>query len=209
MTANSRAKDILSQPRLSGLPYGWRWMFTAVAVPAVFFFVVSLVVPESPRWLVKNGQLDRARQILARIGGTIHAQTELSDIQATLAGEATRHVRYADLLEPGISKPMLIGCVLAALSQWIGINVIFNYAEEIFPNRLRGTAVSVAVSVLWIACFLLTYTFPLLNRTLGPAGTFWTYGAICLGGWVFVWLAVPETKGKTLEEIERFWRPQV
>ena len=46
--------------------------------------------------------------------------------------------------------------------------------SEIFPNRIRGAAVSVAVSALWIACFLLTYTFPLLNRTLGPAGTFWT-----------------------------------
>jgi hypothetical protein len=74
---------------------------------------------------------------------------------------------------------------------------------EIFPNRVRGIAVSVAVSALWIACFLVTFTFPLLNRELGSAGTFWLYSAICTGGFAYVWYQVPETKGKTLEEIER------
>jgi sugar porter (SP) family MFS transporter len=74
--------------------------------------------------------------------------------------------------------------------------------SEIFPNRLRGSAVSVAVTALWSACFLLTYTFPLLNAKLGAAGTFWTYAAICVGGALFLFLRLPETKGKTLEEIE-------
>jgi MFS family permease len=74
---------------------------------------------------------------------------------------------------------------------------------EIFPNRIRGAAVSIAVSALWIACFLVTFTFPVLNRTLGSAGTFWLYSGICAAGFVFVALRVPETKGKTLEEIER------
>ncbi len=62
---------------------------------------------------------------------------------------------------------------------------------------------AVAVSALWIACFILTYTFPLLNRALGPAWTFWLYAAICAAGFVFIFLRVPETKGKTLEAIER------
>jgi MFS family permease len=74
---------------------------------------------------------------------------------------------------------------------------------EIFPNRIRGAAVSVAVSGLWIACFVLTYTFPLLNRALGAALTFWLYAAICGAGFVFILRRVPETKGKTLETIER------
>jgi MFS family permease len=74
--------------------------------------------------------------------------------------------------------------------------------SEIFPNRVRGAAVSIAVSALWIACFVLTYTFPLLNQALGPAGTFWLYAAICLLGFAFVLLYVPETMGKTLEQIE-------
>jgi len=74
---------------------------------------------------------------------------------------------------------------------------------EIFPNRIRGAAVSVAVSALWVACFLLTYTFPLLNGWLGPAKTFWLYSAICAVGFVFIFRRVPETKGKSLEQIER------
>jgi MFS family permease len=75
--------------------------------------------------------------------------------------------------------------------------------SEIFPNRIRGTAMSVAVAALWIACFILTYTFPILNARLGAAGTFWLYAAICLGGLGFIWAKLPETKGKSLEEIER------
>jgi sugar porter (SP) family MFS transporter len=74
--------------------------------------------------------------------------------------------------------------------------------SEIFPNRLRSGAVSVAVTALWAACFLLTYTFPMLNAKLGAAGTFWTYAAICLAGAMFLAVRLPETKGKTLEEIE-------
>ena len=74
--------------------------------------------------------------------------------------------------------------------------------SEIFPNRIRGAAMSVAVTSLWAACFVLTYTFPLLNGALGPAKTFWIYAAICIGGFVFIMLRLPETKGKTLEEIE-------
>ena len=75
--------------------------------------------------------------------------------------------------------------------------------SEIFPNRIRGAAISVAVSAMWVACFLLTYTFPILNGALGTAKTFWLYAAICFAGFFFVRARVPETKGKTLEQIER------
>ena len=66
-----------------------------------------------------------------------------------------------------------------------------------------SSAMSVAVSALWLACFLLTYTFPMLNAKLGSAGTFWLYAAICVAGFIFVRLKLPETKGKSLEDIER------
>jgi MFS family permease len=74
--------------------------------------------------------------------------------------------------------------------------------SEIFPNHIRGAAMSVAVTSLWIASFILTYTFPLLNRAVGPAGTFWIYAGICLTGFLFIRWRLPETKGQTLEEIE-------
>jgi sugar porter (SP) family MFS transporter len=75
--------------------------------------------------------------------------------------------------------------------------------SEIFPNRIRGAAVSLAVMALWVACFILTYTFPILAKHLGTGGTFWLYAGICVAGFVFIFLTLPETKNKTLEEIER------
>ena len=80
--------------------------------------------------------------------------------------------------------------------------------SEIFPNRIRGAAISVAVSALWIACFILTYTFPLLEHAIGAGKTFWLYSAICLAGFMFVYLYVPETKGKSLEQIESETSPR-
>ena len=73
---------------------------------------------------------------------------------------------------------------------------------EIFPNRVRSAGVSIAVSALWISSFALTYSFPFINRAVGSAGAFFTYGLICAAGAVFVAFCVSETKGRTLEEIE-------
>jgi len=73
---------------------------------------------------------------------------------------------------------------------------------EIFPNRVRSHGVSAAVSALWIASFLLTYTFPVMNANLGTSGIFFVYGAICFVGFLFVAKFLTETRGKTLEEIE-------
>lgn len=81
--------------------------------------------------------------------------------------------------------------------------IVWVILSEIFPNRIRGAAMALATFGLWIACFLLTYTFPLLNKGLGAAGTFWVYAGICLVGFLFVLLKLPETKGKSLEEIEK------
>ena len=75
--------------------------------------------------------------------------------------------------------------------------------SEIFPNRLRGAAMSIVVFALWTACFILTYSFPFLNRNLGTAGTFWIYAGICVIGFIFIKTQLLETKGKTLEEIEK------
>jgi len=102
------------------------------------------------------------------------------------------------------SGPVVVTCVLATIACYAFslAPVTWVLIAEIFPNRIRGAAVSVAVAALWSACFLLTYTFPLLNGTLGAAGTFWLYAAICAAGFVFILLRVPETRGKTLEAIE-------
>ena len=78
--------------------------------------------------------------------------------------------------------------------------------SEIYPNRVRGEAMSLAVASLWVACFALTYTFPFLMKASGAAGTFWIYAGICTAGFTFIYLRLPETKGKTLEQIEGLWK---
>ena len=70
--------------------------------------------------------------------------------------------------------------------------------SELFPDRVRGTAMSVAVASLWISCFGLTLTFKPINAALGAAGTFWLYAAICVLGFVVVALFLRETKGRDL-----------
>lgn len=75
--------------------------------------------------------------------------------------------------------------------------------SEIFPNRIRGAAMALATTCLWLASFLLTYTFPLLNTALNASGTFWLYSIISFAGFLFILKKLPETKGKSLEEIER------
>lgn len=274
----------------------WRWMFGLTAVPSLLFFLGALLVPESPRWLAMRARNEEARSVLMKIGDVRYADAALAEIAAT-AGQ-TERVRFGELLDPRLSRVLVLGIVLAVFQQWCGINVIFNYAEEIFsaagydisdvlkniawtgsvnlvftlaalgvvdragrrplmlfgaaglaaiylgmgacysaavqgwpmlvlvlaaigcyaislapvtwvviseifPNRIRGAAMSVAVTALWIACFALTYTFPLLNKQLGSAGTFWLYAGICLVGLGFITWRLPETKGKSLEELER------
>ncbi len=275
---------------------GWRWMFAAETVPAGLFFLLALIIPESPRWLLKRSRREEARCILIKIGGNDYADMEMDEVEATLNGER-RAVRYSDLFEPRMLKILGLGIFIAVFQQWCGINVIFNYAQEIFsaagydvnammfgivitgivnlvftivaiktvdrwgrrplmllgsgglmviyavlgacyyfslqgvvvisvvlvaiacyamtlapiawvllseifPNRIRGAAMSLAVSSLWIACFGLTISFKPINIALGAAGTFWLYGAICLAAFVLLYFKVPETKGRTLEEIE-------
>ena len=74
---------------------------------------------------------------------------------------------------------------------------------EIFPNRVRAVAVATATFFLWIGSFTLTLSFPLLNGSLGTSGTFWIYSAICVAALVYFLRYLPETKGKSLEELEK------
>lgn len=276
---------------------GWRWMFTAVAVPAAAFVFAAPFIPESPRWLVARNRPEEALSILTRIGGERYGALELSSIRVFANNPAAKSA-WGELLTLPVRRLLLIGITLAVLQQASGINVLFNYAEEvyksagygvsdilfnivitgsvnlvftlvalllidrfgrrslmllgcigvglshitasfayraglhgywvlgltlcaigcyamslapvtwvliteIFPNNVRASAVSVSVAALWVSSFVLTYTFPVLNQSLGSSGTFLVYGSICLMGAVFVFIAVPETKGRSLEQLER------
>ncbi len=80
--------------------------------------------------------------------------------------------------------------------------------SEIFPTKIRGRAMSVATFTIWVACYIVAQTFPMLNdnSSIGPAKTFFVYAACSLVGFVFVLVKVPETKGRSLEEIEASWK---
>ena len=74
--------------------------------------------------------------------------------------------------------------------------------SELFPNRVRAIAVATCTFALWIGSSSLTYTFPLLNKSLGSYGTFWIYALVCGCGFLFFFRRLPETKGKSLEQLE-------
>ena len=119
--------------------YGWRWMFTAVAIPAVLFLCSAPFIPESPRWLVARTDLQSALDVLLRIGGQQYAQSELSVIRNSLA---TPHqsAGLRELLSARGRKLLSIGAALAVLQQWSGINILFNYAQEVYRGAGYGVS---------------------------------------------------------------------
>jgi MFS family permease len=76
---------------------------------------------------------------------------------------------------------------------------------EIFPIKVRGSAMGLATLVLWFADFIVTLTFPIISDKFHPSTAFWIYAVMCAADLVFMWFYLPETKGKSLEEIERQW----
>lgn len=112
---------------------GWRWMFWAETFLSVLFFVLAFFIPESPRFLVKTGKYEKAKLILSRIGGAAYAEEEEKNIAETLK-ESTKLGHLNELCSKKIRPVMILGIVLAIFQQWCGINVIFNYAEEVFVS---------------------------------------------------------------------------
>lgn len=102
----------------------------------------------------------------------------------------------------GVLMVSLVVLAIACYAMSLG-PVTWVLLSEIFPNRVRAIAVATGTFALWVASCTLTYTFPFLNASLGTSGTFWIYACICLAGFLFFLKKLPETKGKSLEELER------
>lgn len=118
----------------------WRYMLAAAVVPSVVFFVLLLMVPESPRWLVTRERLDSARQIFGKIYPNEAADKELSDVRKDIRKNTSR-LRFAEIFAPRYKKVVLIGIVFAAIAQLTGINIIFYYAPLIFEKTHVGGSV--------------------------------------------------------------------
>jgi SP family sugar porter-like MFS transporter len=101
----------------------------------------------------------------------------------------------------GFFMVVLVVAAIACYAMSLG-PVTWVLLAEIFPNRVRGVAMATCTFALWVGCTTLTFTFPSLNSHLGSSGTFWIYAFICIAGFLFFWRRLPETKGKSLEELE-------
>lgn len=276
----------------------WRGMFGSEMIPAALFIILLFFIPESPRWLIKNGQINQGYSILARISGAIVAKSELEDITATV-----NQVRgkISELFKPGLRLALIVGVGLSVFGQFTGVNIIVYYGPtiladagfgldsalqfqvaigiinliftlialwkidswgrrplliggmiavvislviiaiqfysgaasgiwivvmlciymaslaisinaviwvltgEIFPTRIRGRAMSIATFANWSVNFLTAFIFPWYVSQIGMAAGFFTFAGICTVAIVFFYRYVPETKGKSLEEIERHW----
>ncbi|MDF7814890.1 sugar porter family MFS transporter [Hymenobacter sp. YC55] len=104
--------------------------------------------------------------------------------------------------------PLLLGLIMLYVACFaVGLGPgVWVVITEIFPNAVRGRAASLATVALWVACTLISYTFLSLVKAAGLAGAFGLYAALSAFTFLFVWRAVPETKGRSLEEIERGWQ---
>ncbi len=120
---------------------GWRWMFASENVPAVALLALLVLVPESPRWLVKQERPAEALAVLTRVNGTAEAQRELHSIKSTIQQESES---LSQLFEPGMRIVLAIGVVLAVLQQVTGINVFLYYAPEIF-KAMAGAGTTAAM----------------------------------------------------------------
>ena len=277
----------------------WRGMLGSETLPALLFFCIIFFIPESPKWLIVKGKMEKASYVLSKIYAEKEdINNEITSTQNSLKGDKGS---WADLLKPGILIAVIAGSAIAILGQFMGVNAVLYYGPKIFseagfdnpmfstvlvgvvncattvlavfiidrvgrkqliywgvsgmilclvaigiyfawgtvlglgnafmltfflayvfctaisicavvfvllsemyPNSVRGRAMSIAGFALWIGTYLIGQLTPVL---LGwsQAGTFFVFAAMCIPYMLIMWKVIPETTGKTLEEIERYW----
>lgn len=138
--------------------------------------------------------VDRAGRRPLLVAGTAAQAASLSAVALAFAAGGANALLLAGILAFVAAFAMAMGPV-----SWI-VN------SEIFPTKLRGRAMALSIFLLWLACFTVSQTFPILLERIGPAATYGIYAACSLASMLFVLLFVPETKGRTLEEIEAGWK---
>jgi sugar porter (SP) family MFS transporter len=281
---------------LKGAPSEWRWMLGLGAIPGLILAIGMVALPESPRWLVKRGREDEARDVLdrARVGDV---DEEMGEIKEVVQKEGS----LRDILADAVRPMLVIGLALAVFQQLIGINTVIYYAptilksagvatsgaiqqtvfigltnlvftilavllldrlgrrallltgtagcvvalialgayfasptlqssagwlaltslivyiasfaiglgpvfwlmiSEIFPLHLRGPAMAACTVANWAFNFAISFTFLTLTHAITKQGTFWLYAGLGVIALWFFATRVPETRGRTLEEIE-------
>lgn len=285
----------------------WRAMLGFSGIPAILFLMILFIIPESPRWLIVQGEETKASSVLGKIYKSMtDVKEQIEATKSVLLSEEKSNWRF--LLQPGIRKAVLIGAAIAILGQFMGVNavlyygpsifenaglsggdalfsqvlvgivnavttviavfiidkvgrkklvyygvsgmvislllvgfyfrfsesmgmpntfllffflfyvfccaisisaVIFVLLSEMYPTRVRGMAMSIAGLALWVGTYLIGQLTPWMLENLTPSGTFWLFAFMCLPYMWIVWKLIPETTGKSLEEIERYWTKDV
>ena len=275
----------------------WRYMLVAEILPAITFLMGLFFIPESPRWLTKEGLEKEALDVLNVVAGAANADHELQEVKKSLAEKRTS---LKELLHPSLRRVLIVGILFSLFAHITGIDtiiyygpiiflesgfktdsallasviigitnliftfvgmamvdkagrrflllvgiagmgismtlvgfcmqsdmisakwtllwimtyiasfamsigvVIWVYLSEIYPTRVRGQALSVATMVLWLGNVILMQLFPVMMERFG-GGTFYIFSFICLLAFIFTWTMVKETRGVSLEEIEKIW----
>ena len=278
----------------------WRGMLGSETFPALLFFFIIFFIPESPKWLIVKGRLNKATGVLSKIYNTEEeVRKEIEITNESMKGDDKG--KWSDLLKPGILLAVIAGSAIAILGQFMGVNAVLYYGPKIFanagfedpmfstvlvgvvncvttilavfiidrvgrkkliyygvtgmivcllaigiyfawgpalglgntfmltfflayvfctaisicavvfvllsemyPNSVRGRAMSIAGFALWIGTYLIGQLTPVLIEW-SPAGTFFLFAVMCVPYILIMWKVIPETTGKTLEEIEAFW----
>ncbi len=186
---------------------------------------INTVIYYAPTIFKFAGMTSASVAILASVGvGVVNVALTLAAMQlidrvgrrplllVSLAGMALSLF----MLGLAFSLPQLSGSLgwIAAASLMVYVGsfavglgpVFWLVLSEIYPLRIRGRAMSVGTVANWSANLLVALSFLTLTEVLGKAATFWLYGAVSIGAWLFAFFLVPETKGKSLEQIEAYWR---
>jgi sugar porter (SP) family MFS transporter len=181
----------------------WRWMLGVQAVPSIVFFVLSFLIPESPRWLVARGREDEARRVLLKIGADEAVDAEIADIRTSL--ESTGAGDEDALFQRRYMKPILLATAIAAFNQLSGINAVLYYTPSVFKMAGAGgdssllQAVAVGLTNLVFTMLAMTIIDKFGRRALMITGSigyivslsvtawaFYTYGTQFdgVGGWI-------------------------
>ncbi len=283
----------------------WRGMLGMGVVPSLFFLIIVMCIPESPRWLITKDKISHAENIFGRIYYTKEdVSAQIAATQEVSRNSGNEKSEFKLLFQPGIFKALIIGMAIAILGQFMGVNAVLYYGPEIFkgaglasddalfyqvivglanmittvlamfiidkigrkkliyygvsgmivsllliaayfiwgeamnissyyllvffvlyivccagsicavvwvilsemyPIKVRAVAMSIASFALWIGTFLIGQLTPWLLTNITPQGTFLLFAICCIPYMLIMWKAVPETTGKSLEEIEKYW----